>query len=185
MPFKIALLGPIPKGDEERKNWLDWKIKYKKHLAKVGDVEFSDGDAWRDETKPTLLVGHDLSLIKESDLVIVNAESKIGAGTAQEILVAKYFKKPVVTILPKESHHRKTKVTFDGKLIDDWIHPFIFTSSDYIAETVEQAINWIKRYQLNPNSKEIKDISLIDKVIDEYQKYKTYDYSKQNHSNFF
>jgi len=71
MLFKIALLGSIPKGDKVRRDWYDWKIKYKKHLSLIDNVEFTDGDAWRDEAKPNLLVGHDLSLIKDGTNTIM------------------------------------------------------------------------------------------------------------------
>lgn len=108
MAFKICLLGSIPKGDDERKGWTDWKTKYKLVLLQLNDVEFADGDDWKDETKPLLLFGHDANLVKISDIVIVNAESKIGAGTAQEMVIAKYFSRPVITILPQDTHHRRS-----------------------------------------------------------------------------
>ena len=71
MPFRICMIGSIPKGDGERKGWTDWKTEYKNKLSVLNDVEFADGDAWRDETMPFLLVGHDLHRIKISDLVVV------------------------------------------------------------------------------------------------------------------
>ncbi len=172
MSFKIALLGSIPKGDDERKNWSDWKMKYRKCLSQIDDVKFTDGDVWKDESKPTLVVGHDLSLIKESDLVVVNAESKIGAGTAQEIIVAKYFHKPVITVIPKNSHHRKSDITFNNQLIKDWVHPFLLTSSDLIVGSIEDSISWIKEYQQKPKTKTVKDISFIDNAISEFKNHK-------------
>jgi len=172
MAFKIILLGSIPKGDDARKIWSDWKIGYRKCLSRLDNVEFTDGDVWKDESNPNLVVGHDLSLVKESDLVIVNAESKIGAGTAQEIIVAKYFHKAVVTVIPKNSHHRKSNITFDNRLIKDWIHPFLLTSSDLIVESIEDSISWIKEYQQKPETKAVKDISFIDSAISEFKNYK-------------
>ena len=168
MAFKICLLGPLPKGDETRKTWEDWKVKYKEELSVLGDIEFVDGDEWKDEAKPFLTFGHDANLIKNSDLLIVNAEKKLGAGTAQEMVIAKYFSKPVLTVLPKDTHHRKSNIGFNGKLIEDWIHPFILTMSDLVVENISEAIDWIKTYKKSPKSKKIKNITIIDEAIEAY-----------------
>ncbi|MFZ2193366.1 MAG: hypothetical protein WAV31_03920 [Candidatus Moraniibacteriota bacterium] len=174
MKFKIALLGSIPKGDDARKEWIDWKTNYKKVLSQLENVEFVDGDAWKDETKPFLLFGNDLSMIKTSDIIIVNAEKKIGrgigVGTAQEIMVAKYFSKPVIIILPKNTHHRRSNITFDNTQISDWISPFLLSTSDLVAETIHESLFWIKEYIKHPKNKKIKNISIIDDAIDAYLK---------------
>jgi hypothetical protein len=167
MAFKICLLGSIPKGDDVRDTWKDWKAEYKEKLSHIPGIEFTDGDAWRDETKPLQLVGHDAYLVKTADIIIVNCEKKLGAGTAQEMLIAKYFKKPVISILPKNTHHRKSNIVFDSKKIDDWIHPFILVFSDVVAENIEECSKWINGYIKNPNTK-IKDITVIDNAISSY-----------------
>ena len=169
MTIKICLIGSIPKGDHKRKSWTDWKIKYKEELSKIEDVEFVDGDSWKEEAEFLKLVGHDSHLIKISDIVIMNAEKKLGVGTAQEMLIAKYFSKPVITILPKDTHHRKSDIVFDGKNIEDWIHPFIRVMSDLVVESVGDAITWIEEYQNNPSIK-IKTISIIDESVEAFQK---------------
>jgi hypothetical protein len=168
------LLGSIPKGDDSRKKWTDWKTEYKKILSQLDGVGFVDGDAWKDESKPFLLFGHDLNLVKISDVIIVNAEKKIGngigVGTAQEIMVAKYFSKPVITILPKNTHHRRTDIVFDGTLIPDWISPFLQSTSDLVVENIQDTLPWIREYIEKPESKKIKNISIIDDAIAEYIK---------------
>ena len=168
MKFQISLLGSLPKGDKIRKTWKDWKKEYKEKLARIEDVEFIDGDEWKDETRPLELVGHDLSMIKNADLVIVNAENKLGAGTAQEIVVAKYFKKPVISVLPKNFHHRRSGVVFNGVKIDDWIHPFILTFSDTVVEDIEACVRWIEKFRKSPNETKVKDITIIDQAIEAY-----------------
>ena len=92
--MKIALLGSIPKGDDIRKVWIDWKDEYKQTIRKaLPEVEFVDGDAISDNAGAEMVVGHDLSMIKNSDLCVDDARTKIGAGTAQEMIIAKYMKK--------------------------------------------------------------------------------------------
>lgn len=168
MAIKVCLIGPIPKGDQERKSWKDWKVGYKAELSRIPNVKFTDGDLWRDETKPMQLVGFDAHLIKTADVIIVNCAERLGAGTAQEIVLAKYFARPVITILPKGTYHRKSNIVFDGKLIEDWIHPFILTFSDLIVEHIDESITWLNEFNKDPKSKQIKDISIIDDAIDSY-----------------
>lgn len=166
---KVYLAGPIPKGDSERKGWKDWREEYKKSLASIKNLEFFNPDEWKDESKPMDLVGYNLHLIKTCDFVIVNGESKMGPGTSQEMVIAKYFAKPVITVLPKDSSHRKSNIVFDGNLLKEWIHPFILTMSDLIVEDIGGAKGWIKEYAKDPKSKDIKDIKIIDKAIEEYR----------------
>ncbi len=105
--------------------------------------------------------GFDCQHIKNSSLVIVNAEEKLGVGTSQELVIAKYFKKPVITVLPKNSHHRLANIYWHGILVQDWIHPFIHACSDFIVETVDQ----IESIKDQIFVVKIKDISLIDEAV--------------------
>jgi len=164
------MAGPSPKGDKIRENWQDWKIKYQKELSRIDGVKLVYGDQWLDETRPFITFGHDANMIKYCDLVVVYAEEKLGAGTAQEILIAKYFSKPVVVVLPKNSAHRKSDIVFNGNVIEDWIHPFIHSTADCVVENINQAVEWIKEYQREPKLKPIKSIKIIDEAIEEFNK---------------
>jgi hypothetical protein len=167
--MKIILLGSIPKGDEIRKKWVNWKTEYVEKISKqIPDANFLHGDLISDKEGAKVVVGHDLYLIKNSDIAIVHATSKIGAGTAQEILMAKQFNKPVIAVIPKDSHHRKSNIVFHGTLIEDFINPFLLTSTDYVAENIEDAIAWIQKYVKNPNSVSIKNLFVMEKCIDTF-----------------
>ncbi|MFH0852350.1 MAG: hypothetical protein V1845_02005 [bacterium] len=171
-PIKFTLLGSIPKGDEVRKNWIDWKSEYvEKISASIPEAKFLHGDLISDNVGPDLVVGHDLWLIKNSDIVIVHAVSKIGAGTAQEMVLTKYFLKPLISIVPKGTHHRRTNVVFHGVNIEDWIHPFIYVASDYVAENIDSGIKWIKEFLKNRDAQSaIKDISVFENKIVFFEK---------------
>lgn len=160
--MKIYLAGSVPKGDENAKTYYNWRTEWAKELATIlPDARIIEPyDRNINEEDFLLVVGADSRHIKYADLIIVNATEKLGAGTAIELAVAKYFTKPVITILPKDSHHRRSNVVFHGKLVKDWIHPFIFTFSDYVLENIQQ-IDGIKD-KLNTN---IKDITIIDNAI--------------------
>ena len=161
--MKIYLAGSVPKGEEEEKSFENWRLRYKATLETIFDAEFILPDSGEmDENDFLLIVGKDSASIQKSDLVIVNAAERLGAGTAMEMVIAKYFKKPVIAVIPKETHHRRSNVLFRGKyLVEDWMHPFIHTFSDFVVESVE-GINDIKDKIFNSA---IKDISVIDHSI--------------------
>jgi hypothetical protein len=76
------------------------------------------------------------------------------------MLVAKYYGKPVVTVLPRDSAHRKSNTVFHGRLVEDWIHPFVFASSDNIVESAHA----ITLAHLLPES--VKGLDMLDRSIE-------------------
>jgi len=167
--MKIVLLGSLPKGDKIRKNWVDWKVDYMNIIQSViPEATFIHGDTISDNAGAEMVVGHDLAQVKAADICIVDAREKIGAGTAQEIVLAKQFKKPVVIVIPRNSHHRKSNVVFHGVELPEWIHPFLKVSTDYVAESIENAADWIKQYSQKPGDHKIKDISVFEDAINQF-----------------
>lgn len=158
----IYLAGNIPKGDDETKSFEDWRGRYQEILGKIFQAEFITPKAGEvDETDALLVVGKDSRSIKISDLVVVNCEDRLGAGTAMELVIAKYLKKPVVTVIPKDTYHRRSNLQFNGVLVQDWAHPFVKAFSDFVLDKVEDVAE-IKELIF---STKIKDISLIDEAI--------------------
>jgi hypothetical protein len=168
--MKIVLLGSLPKGDDTRKSWIDWKKEYIDSITKLlPDAEFIHGDSMSDSAGAEMVVGHDLAQIKKADVCVVDARSKIGAGTAQEIVIAKQFKKPVIIVIPKDTHHRKSNIIFHGVEMKEWIHPFLKISTDYVADSIDDAARWIEGYVSSPSSYAIKDLSVFEKAIEIFE----------------
>lgn len=168
---KIVLLGSLPKGDLVRNDWKDWKQPYIKVLSKrLPNVEFIHGDSISDNVGASLVVGHDLAQIQLADMCLVDGTQKVGAGTAQEMVIAKYFEKPVIIVIPKNSHHRKSNIKFHGQVMEEWIHPFLKLSSDYVANSIDDAAIWIEKYIATPHKK-VKNLSVFDKAIKEFEAY--------------
>lgn len=160
----IYLAGSVPKGDKEQEAFHDWRKRYREVLNTYFLAEYIDPyDRNLDEADSLLVVGKDCTDIINSALVIVNAEDKLGAGTAQEMVIAKYLKKPIVTVLPKNSPHRRSNILFRGQMIEEWFHPFVFSFSDFVIEHIGE-IQAVKDILLDP-SFAAKDISLIDEAI--------------------
>lgn len=162
--MKIYLAGSVPKGDKDAKDFIDWRKRYIEIISQtIKNVELFDPNVFAVlEGDSLALTGADCGYIQQSDLVVVNAEEKLGAGTAMELVVAKYFNKPVITVLPKATHHRRSNLKFEGRLVKDWIHPFIDTFSDIVIEKpseIKQALKELKK-------KKIKTIKVIDEAVE-------------------
>jgi hypothetical protein len=160
----------VAKGDEIGRI-KDWRTEYISKLCQFEGVEFiSPEDPTLDESKPLQIFGHDCFQIKEADMIIIDASSKLGVGTAQEMVIAKYFGKLVFSILPKNTHHRRSNLQMHGVLVEDWIHPFIYAMSDRVFETIDELISQVGRAGKLSASFPPKPISIIDEAIAEYER---------------
>lgn len=163
---KIYLAGSVPKGKEEKKNFVNWREGYEKVLKKHFDCECIDPFV-RDLNEEDLaaVFGFDCDLIQNCDFLVVNAIGKLGVGTSQEMVIAKHFEKPVVTVLPKETYQRRDNVEINGKLVKEWIHPFVKAFSDFIIEDIEE----IEKIKDEILSKKTKTLSIIDESIKHFK----------------
>lgn len=169
--IKIYLAGKVAKGDEIG-NVEDWRKRYADSLKKESEEElfFLDPeDANLDESDSMEIVGHDCSQIKDCDLVIVNAEKKLGVGTAQEMIVAKYFNKCVVSLIPDDSHYCRRNLNMYGNIIEKWLHPFMNMISDLIVSDLVQLQKELPHIIKKIRHGEIKNISIIDEACEYYQ----------------
>lgn len=166
--MKIYLAGSVPKGDKEVKDFINWRKEYASIISQFypGLESFDPNIFYKLEGDSIGVTGADCLNIKESSIVIVNASEKLGAGTAMEFVVAKYLNKPVITILPKDTHHRRSHLQFEGRVVEDWIHPFIDTFSDFIIEDIKDFGSIIDKIK----NVKIKNITVIDESIQYAQK---------------
>jgi hypothetical protein len=88
--MKIYLAGSVPKGDKEAENYTNWRKEYFRVISEqINDAKLLDAnDFYKLEGDSKALLGAECLHIKESDLVIVNAEEKLGAGTSMELVIA-------------------------------------------------------------------------------------------------
>ncbi|MCA9486460.1 hypothetical protein H6501_04610 [Candidatus Woesearchaeota archaeon] len=169
--IKIYLAGSLPKGKEEEETFVNWKHRYKSVLQTTSThIDFLDPEDDRpSEGDAKGVFGKDCFQIKNCDLVLVNAEHPLGPGTSMECLIAKYFAKPVLLILPIDSPHRKSRLLFEEEVVEDWKHPFLVSSADYIFESVEECAH--QNFE-ELCSKEAKTLSIIDEALAYFEKIK-------------
>ena len=171
--MRIYLAGKVLKG-KEIGSVKDWRLDFIEKLIPFNHFEFiSPEDPTLDESKPFEIFGHDCFQIKNADLIIVNASSKLGVGTSQEMVFAKYFNKHVFTILPKDTHHRVSNLQMYDVLVSDWIHPFIYSMSDLIFDSQDQLVEYFKTHNVLEKFPIVKKINIVEEAIYNYQKGRT------------
>lgn len=166
--MKIYLAGKVPKG-EEISDFLDWRAFFTNNASTNSGITFlSPVDPALDESIPGFAFGFACFLVKDADLVLVDASTRLGVGTAQEILIAKYLAKCVICLLPPETPHRRKNLKMYEVTVTDWVHPFIAATVDYIVDTPQSALDLINNIQHGRLVPQCKSLDLIDAAIADY-----------------
>ncbi|MDO8428796.1 MAG: hypothetical protein Q7S92_06315 [Candidatus Diapherotrites archaeon] len=122
------------------------------------------------ESNPYFIVGLDTHLLKQADLVIVNLTDDISVGASQEMLIAKYFKKPLIGLAPKGGRFVKEQKQIWGNTYENWTHPFVALSCDLIVHNLDDLAEAVQKFarreilQVN-----IKTLSYLDEVSKIYE----------------
>ncbi len=114
-----------------------------------------------------MIFGRNAQLIKSSDLVIVNLTDDISVGGSQEMLIAKYFKKPLLGIAKKEGKFLKSVHEVSGKKVANYVDPYVAVPCDAVVNDIDEAAAWIKNKLKGTKP---KGISIIDKMIERFSK---------------
>lgn len=167
---KIYLCGSIKKGIHDNKKKHYWGEKeeneiinsfgpeYKINLLNPATIGIRRNDSFSN-------FGADVFLIKSSDFIFVDARNKRGIGVGGEMIIAKYFSIPVVSLCPNETDYKKSYVEdLCGENVKNWVHPFIIGPSDFITENIHSAVQWMIEHLNDP--KPIKGINLLEESIE-------------------
>ncbi len=143
----LYMAGSIQKGHETG-NELFWT---EEHLAELeaylqpAHVAFLNPAYRMDDLSDELSVfGRDMMQVFSADAVVVDARAKRGLGVGAEMMWAKMQQIPVIAWAPKESHYHKSKTSVLGVEVEEFIHPFVYSLSDYIAETLADIAQYLK-----------------------------------------
>ncbi len=155
----------------------DWRDEFCTKLTELSGFDFVNLDPTKanenfnlDENNDLLIFGRDCFMIKSADLVIVNLTDDISVGGSQEMLIAKYYKKPLVGIAPKGGKFYKEEKEILGKVYKNWKHPFVSVPCDTIVEDISGVVEFIKDFfsQANPSP---KDIAILDEALKYYEEH--------------
>jgi hypothetical protein len=83
------------------------------------------------------------------------------------MMFAKMNQIPVVSWLPVESHYHRETIHLLGQHVTSWIHPFVYSLSDYLAPSLEHAAQWILNSFLTGQAK-IKGSEIMQEAMQHY-----------------
>lgn len=145
----------------------DWRDNFCAELEKLSGLRIDNLDPTKtgtDQNDPQLVFGADSYLISQSDVVIVYLSDDISIGGSQEILIAKYFRIPVIGLARHGGKFNGADKEYFGKIVKNYKDPFVFTTCDVVCETVEQVAATLKDFR----SIEPKTLDIIPESIKYY-----------------
>ncbi len=92
-----------------------------------------------------MVFGRDCFLISKSDLVIVNLTDDTSVGASQEMIIAKYFNKPLIGIAKEGGKFINKQYNDFGRIVD-YVHPFVLATCDAVVRDEAEAAEWIRQH---------------------------------------
>ena len=128
--MRVYLAGPIFQGEDDE--CIDWRKEVRKKLDGFEVIDPMDRD-YRGMTDENYkkIVEEDKELINRCDILLVN-HLKLSVGTSMEILYAWERKKPIVIISQNGQNS-----------------PWLIYHSEKIIQSLDEAVNYIKRLETN------------------------------------
>lgn len=122
-----------------------WRDGFVDELVKISGLQLSHLDplAYEGDGKfdPGFVFDKDCWLISQADCVIVYLSDDISVGGSQEMLIAKYFGKPLIGLAPREGKFNKSVKEHLGHKIENYVDPFVFSVCDIVCSTVSDVAN--------------------------------------------
>ncbi|MGA2285011.1 MAG: hypothetical protein ABSG55_01910 [Dehalococcoidia bacterium] len=167
----IYCCGGIKKGPADA-NKVSWDDSARDDLLKVLfpiEVVFLSPEERGDDISDAFTVfGRDHYQISVCDYVVADLRQRRGIGVGIELLSAKWFGKPTISVAPRQSHYRRAEVHCLGGKVVDFTHPHLFGVSDAIVDDFAEAGRWIKRDIESRNP--VKGRAIVAEAIEEYKK---------------
>ena len=152
----------------------DWRGKFCQQLGDLLGQEIVNLDPTKaptgfelDQNNERLIVGRNNFMIREADIVVVCLSDDISVGGSQEMLIAKYYQKPLIGLAPRGGKFNKDVKELLGKEYHDYVDPYVKMSCDYIATTIGEVADGIKKIMAARQAP--KDLSVLDEVLEYYR----------------
>lgn len=145
----------------------DWRDNFCKELEELSGGRLKNLDPTKleiDQANTKLVFGADSYLISTCDVLIVYLTDDISIGGSQEILIAKYFKKPVIGLAPHGGKFNGADKEYFGTTFKNYKDPFVFTTCDIVCKTIEELAVALK----NLNTIEVKSLDILNESIEYY-----------------
>lgn len=164
--LKIYVAGKVSKESGFGTHY--WRDDFVAKLEKLSGLKLINLDPTRkltDQNNYRAAFGADVFMVSKADVIVVYFSNDISVGASQEILVAKYYKKPVIGLVPYggKFHHANKEIF--GQRVKDYRHPFVYCTCDVICDDEKEVAETLKHIgKINP-----KSIDLIKELAEKYE----------------
>lgn len=124
-----------------------WRDEFCAKLEELSGITLENIDPTKlegDQGNYKLVFAECCRMIKQADCMIVYLSDDISIGGSQEILIAKYFNKPVIGLAPLGGKFNGSTKQYFGQTVENYQDPFVFSTCDVVVTTVEEAAEALK-----------------------------------------
>lgn len=150
MAVQLYIAGKISKESSFGKH--HWRDEFCEQLEKMTDMSLEHLDPLSGEAGGVPLTGQeifkkDCKLIAQCDVFIIFLSDDISVGGSQEILIARYFNKPVIAYAPYGGKFNNATREMFGRTVTDYKDPFVFSTCNKVCGTIEEVAQELKSYK--------------------------------------
>lgn len=164
--LKVYIAGKVAKNSVFGTHY--WRDGFIDRLRDVSQLDLINVDPTKTNLQnddPAVIFGCDVYMISQVDVVIVYLSDDISVGGAQEILIAKYFGKPVIGLAPLGGKFNGRDKEYFGRVITNYQDPFVFTTCDVLCQDIEGVAKALRELpSLTP-----KTLKIIDSRLREFK----------------
>lgn len=172
MVITIYCSGGIKKGphDDDKICWTDSERAQFAQGAHPAEVIFLEpADPVSDIDDALALFGRDMYQVQVADAVVVDGRQRRGIGVGVEMAVSRVLGTALIAVVPRETHYRRTHVSFRGGTAADYLHPHIVGLCDAVVEDFGAAGRWVvERVEAGSRAGDSGDA--VRRGIDAYRK---------------
>lgn len=161
--MKLYIAGKVSKDSHFGKH--HWRDEFCAELVRLSGITLESLDPIKDEagiSDPQEIFAKDCQLINQADVFVVYLSDDISVGGSQEIVIARYLRKPVIGLAPKGGKFNGATKEMFGEIITDYKDPFVFTTCDRVCGTIEEIAEALK----DVTNIKSTGLSIIDEALD-------------------
>lgn len=160
--MKVYIAGKVSK--DSAFGTHHWRDTFCAELERLSGMPLDNLDPLKGEadlTDPEAIFAKDCQLINRTDVLVVYLSDDISVGGSQEILIARYLRKPVIGFAPFGGKFDGRKKEMPGRTIENYQDPFVFATCDVVCGTLEETAQALQKIDKTYSS----GLDIIDRAL--------------------
>jgi nucleoside 2-deoxyribosyltransferase len=143
-----------------------WRDEFCAQLAELSGLQLEHLDPLAEEVGMTdyrQIFAKDCQLINQADVFVVYLSDDISVGGSQEILIARYLKKPVIGFAPHGGKFNGGSREMFGQVVQNYQDPFVFSTCDVVCGTLAE----VAKALTTATSMQTTGLEIIDQAVEQ------------------